>query len=81
MIDIESLPMWLTSINASKVAPELREKLEVFQCEAKSVLSAWFVGTSDIPGLAAEFTEMKKRLVAVEGRCAVQAMRANHMLG
>jgi hypothetical protein len=67
MIDHESLPMWLTSINPGKVRPEIREKLLRYQREAKAVLSAWFLGeSSDAPGLAAEFAAMKKRMAALE---------------
>jgi len=60
MIDLESLPMWLVTINPGKVAPEIREKLVRYQKEAKAVLSAWFLGmSSDFPALAAEFAKLK----------------------
>lgn len=63
MIDLDSLPMWLTTIHPAKVAFETRSKLEAFQREAKSVLSAWFLGpASSHAELAREFAETRKRL-------------------
>ena len=43
MIDLDSLPMWLATINPNKVAPELRSKIELYQREAKQVLADWFL--------------------------------------
>lgn len=43
-IDLDSLPMWLVTIHASKVAPEARERLVLFQREAKAVLARHFLG-------------------------------------
>ena len=44
MIDIESLPIWMATINARKVAEEVRPKIELFQREAKKVLADHFLG-------------------------------------
>lgn len=67
MIDHETLPMWLTTIHPSKVKASIREKLVQYQCEAKAVLAAWFLGSSaDLPALAAEFAEVKTRLAKLE---------------
>ncbi|WP_020467612.1 phage antirepressor N-terminal domain-containing protein [Singulisphaera acidiphila] len=52
MIPLKAVPMWLAGINPSKVKPELRDKLERYQDEVVEVLSAWFLGISDTPGLA-----------------------------
>jgi phage antirepressor YoqD-like protein len=43
-IDLDSVPMWLATIDASRVAPHLREKLVLFQREAAKVLRDHFLG-------------------------------------
>lgn len=43
-LSIKSLPMWLASINASKVKPDLRPTLELYQREAADVLYRHFLG-------------------------------------
>ena len=43
MIPVDSMPMWLATINVNKVAPELRGKIELYQCEARQVLADWFL--------------------------------------
>ena len=42
-IPVDSLPMWMATINPRKVAPELRPKIELYQREAKQVLADWFL--------------------------------------
>lgn len=60
MIDLESLPMWLATITASKVKAAVRPKLLQFQREARNVLAAWFLGTCrDNPELAAAIVELR----------------------
>jgi hypothetical protein len=69
MIDHESLPMWLATINPINVREETKPKLERYQIEAKAVLSAWFLGTSaDRPDIAAELKGVRERLAEVESR-------------
>ena len=41
---IEGVPMWLAGVNARKVAPEMRPRLEAFQLEASQALWDWFRG-------------------------------------
>lgn len=42
MIDRRTMTMWLAGINPSKVKPELREKIEAYQCEAADALDKYF---------------------------------------
>lgn len=49
MIDLESLPQWLVTINPGKVREELRPKLVRFQMEAKRVLAEHFLGQQKPP--------------------------------
>ena len=53
-LDLESLPMWLVTIHASKVRPELREKLVRYQRECKRVLAEHFFGSQQGLGKLAE---------------------------
>lgn len=38
-LSLKSIPMWLASINAGKVRPELRDKLALYQRECADVLT------------------------------------------
>lgn len=48
-IDLDSLPMWLVTIDAGRVAPEAREKIVLFQCQATAVLRDYFVRRAPPP--------------------------------
>lgn len=76
-IDMDSVPMWLATINASRVAPHLREKLVLFQKEAAKVLRDHFLGkasfaapTDDVGALkvALRLAEKNARLVENNAR-------------
>lgn len=41
-IDLDTLPMWLATIDIRRVKPECRDKLRVYQCEAARVLADHF---------------------------------------
>lgn len=43
-IDLETLPMWLATISAAKVAERVRPKLAIYQREVKRVLAERFLG-------------------------------------
>jgi hypothetical protein len=43
VIPLKAFPMWLATINVTKVKPELRPTLERFQQEAADVLAAYFL--------------------------------------
>lgn len=43
-VDLDSLPMWLATIDARKVAEHVREKLALYQKEAAKVLADHFFG-------------------------------------
>lgn len=42
MVDRKTLTMWLAGINATKVKPELRGKVDAYQCEAADALDQYF---------------------------------------
>ena len=44
LCDLDSLPIWFASITPSKVAPEVRDKLVLYQNEAARVLRDHFLG-------------------------------------
>ncbi len=46
-IDLKSLPMWLATIEASRVAPAVRPKLERYQNECADALAVHFFGRRD----------------------------------
>lgn len=43
-LDLDSLPMWLATIATSRVRPEIRPKLELYQRECARVLREHFLG-------------------------------------
>lgn len=55
MIDLDSLPMWLASIDARKVKPEIREKIVRYQKECARVLRDHFFKQPDAPASEASF--------------------------
>ena len=68
MVDYESLPMWLATINPNKVRFELRDDLIAYQREAKQVLARHFFGISGKPvdklAILREFTDDIIEMVA-----------------
>lgn len=66
-LDLDALPMWLATINPSKVKPELRAKLELFQREAAAVLRDHFFGRSESSQLTAIVAALAEQ-VANQGR-------------
>lgn len=42
-VDLQTLPMWLATIDIGRVKPECRDKLKVYQCEAARVLAEHFL--------------------------------------
>ena len=63
MIPLKAVPIWLAGITPSKVKVGLRAKLVDYQNEAAEVLSAWFLGVSDVPGLVAALNEAKEQVI------------------
>lgn len=43
-IDLESVPMWLATIDTSRVTEEVRPKIVLYQREAAKALRDWFFG-------------------------------------
>jgi hypothetical protein len=70
-LDIESLPMWLATIDAGRVKPEARFKLVAYQKECASVLRDHFFGPRHAPDaallaqLASAVTSLQNNLAAV----------------
>jgi hypothetical protein len=46
-LHLSSVPMWLATVQVSRVRPELREKLARYQCEAAEVLARAFLPSAD----------------------------------
>lgn len=64
-IPLRALPMWLATIEASRVKPELREKLELYQKEAAEVLARHFIDRK--PPASAFDPAVSARLDKLEG--------------
>lgn len=79
MLDLDALPMWLATIEPSRVAEDVREKLVAYQREAARVLADHFLGKRGgavaippemtaayemVPALAAQLAELKALLTA-----------------
>lgn len=59
-LDLDSLPMWLATIDVRRVAPEVRPKLERYQVECARVLREHFFGNYEpIAELAARVEELE----------------------
>ena len=68
MIPLKIVPMWLSQIHVNKVNKGSKSKLLAYQLEVVEVLSAWFLGFSDVVGLADEMQRLKRRLAAMESQ-------------
>lgn len=70
-LDIEFLPLWLATINPSKVAEFVQDRLVNYQLEAKEVLAAHFFGnpqTQVIPKTPAELMLQQAQLIVDQER-------------
>lgn len=65
MISLRALPMWLATISPTKVAPEVREKLAVYQTECAEVLADHYLGPRVAPGDDAAWTRASERLAVI----------------
>lgn len=72
-VDLDSLPMWLATIEASRVDEEVRPKLERYQKECARVLRDHFFGQRPAPKTAAEAL-----LAQVQALCAVTQQMVEH---
>jgi hypothetical protein len=89
-LPLRALPMWLATIQTSRVRPEARATLERFQCEAADVLARHFLGEVEAPrpppvvwadGTPQQLAELRARVErleagAVEGQQERAAIRA-----
>lgn len=69
-LELDCLPMWLATINEGKVAGPIREKLIRYQCDARDVLAAHFLGTAK--------TEPARPTLAPYQRRVLHAGRIRH---
>lgn len=77
-VSLKSLPMWLATIDASRVAKRIRPKLESLQIECHDVLSAYFFkGGAVNPGITQEQAD---ELAALANRALSEhaKVRAEH---
>lgn len=66
-IELDSLPMWLATIHASKVRAEVRERLVIYQREARQVLADHFFGrTKQAPQEDVERAYLRGKVEALE---------------
>lgn len=70
-INLDALPMWLATVDASRVAEQARPALERFQLEAADVLREHFLGgkraaAAPVPAVAPEWTDEGMRLRRAE---------------
>lgn len=61
-LDLDSVPMWLATIDTSRVAEHVRPKIIVYQREAAKVLRAWFFGEAK-PTAQLSRTEIARMLL------------------
>lgn len=59
-LHLDSLPMWLATINPSRVRKEVRPKLELYQKEAARTLADWFFGRKNAPGLEEKVSALEQ---------------------
>jgi hypothetical protein len=86
VLDLDSLPMWLANIHATKVRPELRDKLIRYQRECATVLRDHFFGqrgmqpfdASAVRALLAEHIEPLRREIAL-ARSEYAAVKAENI--
>jgi hypothetical protein len=69
LIPLKVVPMWLVGASVKKVKRGLDLDLLSCQLEVVEVLSAWFLGISNVPGLARESAEVKARPATSEREC------------
>lgn len=69
-LDLDSLPMWLATIEPSRVRPEIRSKLERYQVECARVLRDHFFGggahlasVGKVVGAIAQLVDMQREIV------------------
>lgn len=65
-LDLDSVPMWLATIELSRVAEEIRPKLERYQVECARVLRDYFFGRSIDRQYIADLSELKFRFKELE---------------
>lgn len=67
-VDLDTLPMWLATIDVGRVKPEAREKLIAYQKECARVLRDHFFGRQssiDVAAVVAAITQMANGLTAI----------------
>lgn len=75
-LDVDTLPMWLATIEVSRVKPEARDSLVAYQREAARVLRDHFLGRAQAPLVAVASQPQGLQLTAEE-----LAAAAEHVAG
>ena len=68
-IDLDSLPMWLATIDTNRVSSEIKEKLVSYQKEAATVLRDYFFG-----GIAVNTRLVEQELLSHRQKTAVELL-------
>lgn len=86
MLRGDRVAMWLATISARRVRPELRECLSKWQCEAADALARWAAGRAPVPplpepslGSQLSLSVELRQLVAQEVRSALQQERGGEL--
>lgn len=66
MLDSETVPMWLATIDENRVAPEARPKLTAYQREAKHALDAYFNRRSVVAPAINQFDVLRAAVDQIE---------------
>ncbi len=64
-IHIDSLPMWLATIEPSRVGAEVRPKLEAYQTRCAQVLRDYFFGRPSARGLEARISSVESAVATI----------------
>lgn len=84
-LDLDSFPMWLATIEASRVGDDIRERVVLYQKEATKVLAAHFFGTAREPAAATaatawvQATEMISSLAGLVDQLVSRVERIEHV--
>jgi len=79
LIELNSLPMWLATINPGKVAPEIREKLRQYQAECRDALARHFGLMPAIQPAGVNYRSMHEDFqacLAIVGLCGLEGNQA-----
>jgi len=79
LLDLNSVPMWLATINVGKVGPEIRPKLELFQVECRDALARHFGLLPPVQPAGVNYAAMQTDFaacLAIVGMCGLEGNQA-----